>query len=160
MDLEPGVSKAGRSGAAAAVKSPLGGIHVLVVEDSPAKQQALSSMLRRRGAEILIAANGRLGVEALTEDRTIVGRLQEPPPVDFILMDMQMPEMDGYTATSLLREKGCQLPILAVTAHAMTGDRELCLRAGCDEYLAKPVVAADLERMILQLMERSATEAT
>jgi CheY-like chemotaxis protein len=117
-------------------------------------------MLRKRGAVITIAANGRLGVEALTADRTIVGRLQEPPPVDCILMDMQMPELDGYTATSLLREKGCQLPILAVTAHAMPGDRELCLRAGCDEYLTKPVVSADLERMIVQLMERSATEAT
>lgn len=109
-------------------------------------------MLRKRGAEILIAANGRLGVEALTEDRTIVGRLQDPPPVDVVLMDMQMPVMDGYTATSLLREKGSRLPIVAVTAHALTGDRELCLASGCDEYLTKPVAAADLERVILQFV--------
>lgn len=152
MDLEPDISKCGQPSAVAASKSTLSGFRLLLVEDSPANQKFLSHLLRKRGAEVIIAENGKLGVEALTEDRTIVGRLQDPPPVDLVLMDMQMPVMDGYTATSLLREKGSRLPIVAVTAHALAGDRELCLRSGCDEYLTKPVAAADLERVILQLV--------
>lgn len=134
---------------------PLAGIRVLLVEDSADNQRFLTYLLRKRGASVAAVGNGRLCVEALTDDGTIGGRLREPPPFDIVLMDMQMPEMDGYTATSLLRNNGCRLPILAVTAHAMVTDRELCLSAGCDEYLTKPVEFQELERVLVNLLSRA-----
>ena len=106
----------------------LTGVRVLVVDDGPTNRKLIKLLLSRRGAEIVTAENGEVALE-LAADR----------PFDVILMDMQMPVMDGYTAASQLRRRGFAAPIVALTAHAMAGDREKCERAGCSDYLSKPI---------------------
>lgn len=137
-----GVPFAG-GGAAAASASPapaapcprLDGKRVLVVEDGPDNRLLLDRMLRRAGCEVEIAADG---VQCL--DRTAdSGR-----PLDVILMDVQMPTMDGITATATLRRRGYRGPIIALTANAMTGDKQACIAAGCDAVLTKPIDRAQL----------------
>ncbi len=106
---------------------------VLLAEDSSVNQKLVSIILHKAGAEVDLADNGRVAVEKA------LAALSAETPYDVILMDMQMPEMDGYESTRKLRQSGYQGPIVALTAHAMTGDRDKCLAAGCDDYLAKPV---------------------
>jgi len=101
---------------------------VLLAEDNRTNQLLLSMMLRHMGAEILLAENGRVAVDRAQDSN-----------VDLILMDMQMPEMDGMEAVRRLREKGYNRPIVALTANAMVEDRKRCLEAGCDNFLSKPV---------------------
>lgn len=107
--------------------------NILLVEDGVDNQRLLSYILRSAGAKVTIAVNGREGVEAA------MSALREGTPFDLILMDMQMPVMDGYTATQALRSQGYALPIVALTAHAMKGDVDRSMRAGCDAYLPKPI---------------------
>ncbi|MFN0008515.1 MAG: response regulator [Planctomycetota bacterium] len=106
---------------------------VLLVEDAPVTQRLHAQILKNAGAEVGIAQNGRVAREKALQAEAS-GR-----PYDLILMDMQMPVMDGYEATRELRARGYRGPIVAVTAHANSGDRERCLECGCDDYLAKPV---------------------
>jgi len=119
----------------------LDGYRVLLVEDGYDNQVVLSAFLRKAGAEITLATNGLEAVEWISAHRRETGGTGQDsdPHVDLVLMDMQMPVMDGYQATQLLRENGFFKPILAVTAHALKGDRQRCLDAGCDDYLTKPV---------------------
>jgi two-component system sensor histidine kinase/response regulator len=118
-------------------------LHILLAEDNAVNQKVAVGMLHRRGHGIRIAANGREAVDAFREEH-----------FDLVLMDMQMPEMSGYEATREIRrlEKagGGHIPIVAMTAHAMTGDRERCLLAGADAYLAKPFTLPDLIQMVEQ----------
>ena len=112
-------------------------LHILLAEDSLVNQKLTVALLRKRGHKVVIANNGKEAVSAAREQQ-----------FDLILMDIQMPEMDGYDATAAIRAhehtRGCHTPIIALTAHAMTGDRERCLQAGMDEYITKPVRAEQL----------------
>ena len=123
------------------VDKPLSGMNVLVVEDGKINQIIITKMLQDAGATIQIAENGKLGIEAIESSK------QE---FDVILMDMQMPVMDGYEATFRLRQNGFKKPIIAVTAHALSGDMEKTLQAGCDAYISKPVDKNKLFDMILR----------
>jgi PAS domain S-box-containing protein len=103
-------------------------VRVLLVEDGMDNQRLISTVLRKAGATVDIAENGHIAV-----------RRAENGCYDVVLMDMQMPVMDGFEATRILRGKGVSAPILALTAHAMATDRQRCLDAGCDEHLTKPI---------------------
>ncbi len=117
----------------------LEGVRVLVVEDGLDNQRLIEFHLRKAGATVEIADNGKLAVQRLTVDGKIDGAWKNDGKIDLILMDMQMPEMDGYDATRMLRGKGCKLPIIALTAHAMDTDYEKSSSAGCDLHLTKPI---------------------
>lgn len=122
-------------------------LQILLAEDSLYNQKLAVSLLERRGHTVTVAGNGAEAV-ALARARTF----------DLILMDVQMPEVDGLTATRLIREEeltlGRHVPIVAMTAQAMKGDRERCLAAGMDDYLSKPVRAAQLYEMIAGAVAR------
>jgi CheY-like chemotaxis protein/HPt (histidine-containing phosphotransfer) domain-containing protein len=107
---------------------------ILLVEDGPINQKLMQYVLQKHGATIATADNGKLGAELALRE-----------PFDVILMDMQMPVMDGYAATEFLRQQGLTTPIVALTAHAMSGDEQKCLAAGCTGYLSKPI---DIDRLL------------
>jgi two-component system, cell cycle response regulator DivK len=111
-------------------------IRVLIVEDNEMNRDMLSRRLERHGYTVLTAENGEDGLSS--------ARVERP---DLILMDMGLPVMDGWAATRLLKQDAAtrHIPVIALSAHAMAGDREQALRAGCDEYDTKPV---ELSRLL------------
>jgi signal transduction histidine kinase/CheY-like chemotaxis protein len=142
-EVAPHASPQSRSACPASVK--LRG-RVLLAEDGPDNQKLISMILRKAGAEVDLADNGRIAVEMA------LAALSAGTPYDAVLMDMQMPEMDGYQATDRLRQAGYDKPIIALTAHAMSGDRQKCLDAGCDDYATKPVDRGALLGTLARLM--------
>jgi two-component system, sensor histidine kinase and response regulator len=117
--------------------APATGLRILLAEDNEFNQQLVDHLLRRRGHEVVVAADGRSALEAL-----------EHGAFDLMLLDIQMPELDGFWVIDALRRRertaGGHLPVVALTAHAMKEDRERCLQAGMDGYLSKPIHSAEL----------------
>ncbi len=116
---------------------------ILLVEDGEDNRRLISLTLKKSGFDVTHAENGEVGLQVALAARDV------GEPFDLILMDMQMPVMDGYEATRRLREEGCDIPIVALTAHAMKGDRERCLAAGCDDFATKPISRRDLMKTVL-----------
>ncbi|MFI5176852.1 MAG: response regulator, partial [Terriglobia bacterium] len=125
----------------ATARSALTSLRILVAEDNTVNQKLVARLLEKRGHKVKVVANGREAVESLDQDS-----------FDLVLMDMQMPDMDGFEATTEVRERekktGHHTPIIALTAHAMKGDRERCLDAGMDGYLSKPIRAQELDDLL------------
>ena len=101
---------------------------ILVVEDVDTNKIFFDAALRRTNAKILWAKDGQEAVEMFKANE-----------IDLVLMDLQLPVMDGYTATREIKKIDSKIPIIAQTAHVMSGEREKCLEAGCDDYLSKPI---------------------
>jgi len=128
---------------------------ILVAEDGLDNQRLLAFILKKAGASVSVVENG----QAALADALHAGA--SGTPFDVILMDMQMPIMDGYTTTTRLREAGYDGAIIALTAHAMAGDREKCLAAGCTDYATKPLDSAKLMTLIVSFLDaRRASSAT
>jgi CheY-like chemotaxis protein len=119
---------------------------VLIVEDNVDNYQLVRFLLERAGYDILSAANGREGVE--------MARRARP---DLILMDLAMPEMDGWDATKVLKSDAAtrSIPILALTARTLPADRKRAMDAGCDGYISKPIKVATFDRLIMNLVRQA-----
>jgi len=124
---------------------PLAGLRLLLVEDNLTNQQIARDLLTGEGADVDVASGGRSGVDAALSAET---------PYDAVLMDIQMPDMDGYTATKLIRQAGSRhrLPIIAMTANALPQDRAACLTAGMDDHVGKPF---DIDHLVAVLLRHT-----
>ncbi len=127
---------------------------VLLAEDNPVNQRVTRGLLEKRNHRVILAENGREAVRRRFENEEI----------DVVLMDVQMPQVDGYEATHQIRQReeetGQRVPIIALTAHAMSGDREKVLQAGMDDYLPKPVAADDLYEAVEASVSRHESRAS
>jgi two-component system, sensor histidine kinase and response regulator len=140
----------------AARSKPEWRLHVLLAEDNPVDQRVAARLLEKAGQHVVLATTGRQVLAAVEQ--------AGPAAFDLVLMDIQMPEMDGLEATAAIRQlektSGRHLPIIAMTAHAMKGDRERCLEGGMDGYISKPVrigdIFAEIERCLASTMTNSA----
>jgi signal transduction histidine kinase/DNA-binding response OmpR family regulator len=133
-------------------REPSASLRVLLAEDNAVNQRLASRLLEKRGHSVVVAENGREALAAL-----------EKESFDLVLMDVQMPVMDGFEATAAIRKKeeasGIHLPVVALTAHAMKGDREKCLAGGMDGYLTKPIRPQELDEILQRYLARRAETA-
>jgi signal transduction histidine kinase/CheY-like chemotaxis protein len=144
QNTHPPVNSAGSGG-------PLRALHILLAEDNPVNRMLSVRLLERRGHSVVAVNNGLEAVDQV-----------EREPFDLILMDISMPEMDGLEATAVLRSKypgDRRIPIIAMTAHALSGDREMCIRAGMDGYVSKPIQPEDLFSAIDEVMAKDSSAA-
>ncbi|MHB1034188.1 MAG: Cache 3/Cache 2 fusion domain-containing protein [Pirellulales bacterium] len=130
-----------RSHACSAALADLTGLKILLVDDGLDNQRLIRTVLQKAGAEVEVAENGQVAIVRI--------QTAGAPRFDVVLMDMQMPVMDGFEATLRLRAFGYEGPILALTAFAMSGDRDKCLAAGCNDYVTKPIDRAGLLQTVL-----------
>ena len=146
MLQSPELAAAAEEGSSSEKQAPALHGRVLLAEDVPDVQLLLGYVLRKLDLQVEIAEDGRTACRMAEKSKA------EGSPYDLILMDIQMPEMNGYEATRWLRQHGWQGPIVALTAHAMLGDREKCLEAGCDGYLSKPVNTTELRDVLARYL--------
>src|SRR5262249_38986823 len=144
LQLEPDDLSGNAARADGEARRSSGKRHILVAEDNIVNQRVVLRMLQKQGHAVTVVNNGKEALDALSREH-----------FDLILMDVQMPEMDGFETTFAIRADeswyGRRMPIVAMTAHAMEGDRERCLEAGMDDYITKPLQAADLMRVVASL---------
>jgi len=124
---------------------------VLLAEDNDVNQEVARELLSDAGCQVDVVGDGAAAVRAVEQHLRVGGRY------DVVLMDCQMPEMDGYEATRTIREQGRDIPIIAMTANALIGDRERCLEAGMDDYISKPVDMQQLRAVLARFGEAPAT---
>src|SRR6266446_2465846 len=133
-------------------REPSSSLRVLLAEDNPVNQRLASRLLEKRGHSVMVAGNGLEALEALEKER-----------FDLVFMDLQMSVIDGFEATTAIRKRegagGIRLPIVALTAHAMKGDREKCLAGGMDGYLSKPIRPQELDEVLQDYLARRAESA-
>jgi two-component system, sensor histidine kinase and response regulator len=133
-------------------REPSLSLRVLLAEDNLVNQRLAVRLLEKRGHHVVVAGNGREALQAL-----------EKANFDLVFMDVQMPEMDGLEATAVIRERekdsGLRQPIIALTAHAMKGDREKCLAGGMDGYLTKPIRPQELDAILEEYVSRRQADA-
>jgi CheY-like chemotaxis protein len=121
-------------------------VKILIAEDNPVNQKLIKMILSKAGYQVEIANNGKEAVEKVSAS---------PEKYNLVFMDVQMPELDGLKATEMIRKKGFDtIPIVAMTAHAMTGDREKCLNAGMDDYMTKPIKKEKVFEIIENLSKK------
>ena len=133
---------AGSSPPAAGPALPQASGRVLLVDDAADNRRLLSAMLRKSGVDVTLAEDGQRGCE------TIAAAVAAGQPFDLVLMDIQMPVLDGHAAARQLRRAGCTTPLIALTAHATGHDREACMEAGFDDYATKPITRAKLVEIV------------
>jgi CheY-like chemotaxis protein len=125
-------------------------LHILLAEDNLVNQKLAMRVLEKQRHTVVVVGNGRQAVSAVEKEQ-----------FDLVLMDVQMPEMGGFEATAAIREKekatGAHIPIIAMTANAMQGDRERCLVAGMDDYVSKPVCLEELMKVLSKYQPRETT---
>ena len=134
---------------------------MLLAEDGPDNQRLIAFLLKRAGADVTVADNGQVVLDKITEafSKAIPGMDRGgAASFDVILMDMQMPVLDGYEATRRLRQMGYSVPIIALTAYAMSTDRQKCLDVGCNDYAIKPICRDTLLETLSHYM-RSESES-
>ena len=117
-------------------------LKILIAEDEDSNYQLLDVMLRKSRVKVLRAYNGKEAVELIRSGRDF----------DLVLMDVRMPVMNGYEATAAIKEINPNLPVIAQTAFALSGDREISLSAGCDDYLSKPIKSEELYRIMSKFL--------